>query len=152
MWTWPPWRMERRSHISAPSVCGQTSLPEFSVSQNSTVYTWKCWAEVRQPACYIEEWHIIGVIWQSADYLKNNESVVGNLILLTWNNFMILEIIPRSILMTTFEGIHYLLCALGDGSLFYFNLNIDTGTVILCLRFFFSCQDPRSGNCLRLKS
>lgn len=37
------------------------------------------------------------------------------------------EIIPRSILMTTFEGIHYLLCALGDGSLFYFNFNIDTG-------------------------
>lgn len=30
--------------------------------------------------------------------------------------------------MTTFEGIHYLLCALGDGSLFYFNFNIDTGT------------------------
>lgn len=29
--------------------------------------------------------------------------------------------------MTTFEGIHYLLCALGDGSLFYFNLNMDTG-------------------------
>jgi DNA damage-binding protein 1 len=37
------------------------------------------------------------------------------------------EIIPRSILMTTFEGIHYLLCALGDGSLFYFHLNIHTG-------------------------
>ncbi|KAL5007237.1 hypothetical protein ScPMuIL_016043 [Solemya velum] len=37
------------------------------------------------------------------------------------------EIIPRSILMATFEGIHYLLCALGDGSLFYFNLNKDTG-------------------------
>ncbi|XP_041365594.1 DNA damage-binding protein 1-like isoform X2 [Gigantopelta aegis] len=37
------------------------------------------------------------------------------------------EIIPRSILMTTFEGIHYLLCALGDGSLFYFNLNLATG-------------------------
>ncbi|XP_035674429.1 DNA damage-binding protein 1-like isoform X1 [Branchiostoma floridae] len=37
------------------------------------------------------------------------------------------EIIPRSILMTTFEGIHYLLCALGDGSLFYFNLNPETG-------------------------
>ncbi|XP_060580249.1 DNA damage-binding protein 1-like [Ruditapes philippinarum] len=36
------------------------------------------------------------------------------------------EIIPRSILMTTFEGIHYLLCALGDGSLFYFHLNIHT--------------------------
>ncbi|XP_070551484.1 DNA damage-binding protein 1-like [Ptychodera flava] len=37
------------------------------------------------------------------------------------------EIIPRSILMTAFEGIHYLLCALGDGSLFYFQLNTETG-------------------------
>jgi hypothetical protein len=37
------------------------------------------------------------------------------------------EIIPRSILMTTFEGIHYLLCALGDGALIYFNLNAETG-------------------------
>lgn len=37
------------------------------------------------------------------------------------------EIIPRSILIATFEGNHYLLCALGDGSLFYFNLNIETG-------------------------
>ena len=33
--------------------------------------------------------------------------------------------------MTTFEGIHYLLCALGDGSLFYFNLNIDTGKKLI---------------------
>lgn len=75
----------------------------------------------------------------------------GQFILLTWNTYMISEIIPRSILMTTFEGIHYLLCALGDGSLFYFNLNIDTGTVILCLRSFFT-PAPRSWNCLRLKS
>lgn len=30
------------------------------------------------------------------------------------------EMIPRSILMTNFEGINYLLCALGDGSMFYF--------------------------------
>ncbi|XP_072033765.1 DNA damage-binding protein 1-like [Amphiura filiformis] len=37
------------------------------------------------------------------------------------------EIIPRSILMTTFEGQHYTLCALGDGSLFYFQLDVDTG-------------------------
>ena len=37
------------------------------------------------------------------------------------------EIIPRSILMTTFEAINYLLCALGDGSLIYFNLNVETG-------------------------
>nr|XP_020647984.1 DNA damage-binding protein 1 isoform X3 [Pogona vitticeps] len=37
------------------------------------------------------------------------------------------EIIPRSILMTTFESSHYLLCALGDGALFYFGLNIESG-------------------------
>ncbi|KAK2168127.1 hypothetical protein LSH36_20g08004 [Paralvinella palmiformis] len=37
------------------------------------------------------------------------------------------EIIPRSILLTTFEGIYYVLVALGDGSLFYFNLNKQTG-------------------------
>ncbi|XP_056128202.1 DNA damage-binding protein 1 isoform X2 [Rhinichthys klamathensis goyatoka] len=39
------------------------------------------------------------------------------------------EIIPRSILMTTFEGSHYLLCALGDGALFYFGLDIQTGVL-----------------------
>lgn len=33
------------------------------------------------------------------------------------------DIIPRSILMAQFEGTNYLLCALGDGSLFYFTLN-----------------------------
>ncbi|OXB71165.1 UNVERIFIED_CONTAM: hypothetical protein H355_011164 [Colinus virginianus] len=37
------------------------------------------------------------------------------------------EIIPRSILMTTFESSHYLLCALGDGALFYFGLSLETG-------------------------
>lgn len=37
------------------------------------------------------------------------------------------EMIPRSILMTNFEGINYLLCALGDGSMFYFTLNIKDG-------------------------
>ncbi|KDR10581.1 DNA damage-binding protein 1 isoform X1 [Zootermopsis nevadensis] len=37
------------------------------------------------------------------------------------------EIIPRSILMTCFEGINYLLCALGDGSMFYFSLNKQSG-------------------------
>ncbi|KAK2188211.1 hypothetical protein NP493_140g03066 [Ridgeia piscesae] len=39
------------------------------------------------------------------------------------------EIIPRSILMATFEGTHYLLCALGDGSLFYFCLNTISGSL-----------------------
>ncbi|XP_052008105.1 DNA damage-binding protein 1 isoform X2 [Xyrauchen texanus] len=39
------------------------------------------------------------------------------------------EIIPRSILMMTFEGTHYLLCALGDGALFYFGLEIQTGVL-----------------------
>nr|CAD7595538.1 unnamed protein product [Timema genevievae] len=37
------------------------------------------------------------------------------------------EIIPRSILMTCFEGNNYLLCALGDGSMYYFTLNRFTG-------------------------
>ncbi|XP_013110760.1 DNA damage-binding protein 1 [Stomoxys calcitrans] len=39
------------------------------------------------------------------------------------------EIIPRSILMTTFEGIHYLLCALGDGSMFYFIMSEERGAL-----------------------
>lgn len=37
------------------------------------------------------------------------------------------EIIPRSILITQFEGINYLLCALGDGSMFYFVIDKDSG-------------------------
>ncbi|XP_001607743.2 DNA damage-binding protein 1 [Nasonia vitripennis] len=37
------------------------------------------------------------------------------------------EIIPRSILMTCFEGNTYLLCALGDGSMYYFTLNKQNG-------------------------
>ena len=37
------------------------------------------------------------------------------------------EIIPRSIIATTFEGTPYLLCALGDGSLYYFLLDAKTG-------------------------
>ncbi|GMY38038.1 DNA damage-binding protein 1a [Fagus crenata] len=37
------------------------------------------------------------------------------------------EIIPRSILLCVFEGISYLLCALGDGHLLNFLLNTSTG-------------------------
>ena len=37
------------------------------------------------------------------------------------------EIIPRSILMAVFEGLRYLLVALGDGSLFYFSLDPSNG-------------------------
>src|ERR1700712_4755615 len=37
------------------------------------------------------------------------------------------EIIPRSILVAAFEQSYYLLTALGDGSLFYFTLNPNTG-------------------------
>ncbi|KAK9153316.1 hypothetical protein Sjap_000796 [Stephania japonica] len=37
------------------------------------------------------------------------------------------EIIPRSVLLCTFEGVSYLLCALGDGHLFNFVLNLSTG-------------------------
>jgi len=46
------------------------------------------------------------------------------------------EIIPRSILLAKFEGVNYLLCSLGDGSLFYFLLTpqgnlVDKRKVIL---------------------
>ncbi|XP_077229211.1 DNA damage-binding protein 1 [Tasmannia lanceolata] len=37
------------------------------------------------------------------------------------------EIIPRSVLLCAFEGVSYLLCALGDGHLFNFQLNMSTG-------------------------
>ncbi|KAL4189515.1 hypothetical protein AMTRI_Chr08g165760 [Amborella trichopoda] len=37
------------------------------------------------------------------------------------------EIIPRSVLLCAFEGVSYLLCALGDGHLFNFLLNVNTG-------------------------
>eukprot|EP01018_Ginkgo_biloba_P003844 Gb_36569 [translate_table: standard] len=37
------------------------------------------------------------------------------------------EIIPRSVLLCKFEGVSYLLCALGDGHLFNFTLNLSTG-------------------------
>ncbi|KAH9606926.1 hypothetical protein KSS87_009321 [Heliosperma pusillum] len=37
------------------------------------------------------------------------------------------EIIPRSVLLCSFEGISYLLCALGDGHLLNFILNMSTG-------------------------
>ncbi|KAJ3679366.1 hypothetical protein LUZ60_017377 [Juncus effusus] len=39
------------------------------------------------------------------------------------------EIIPRSVLLCSFEGIPYLLCALGDGHLFSFLLNTTAGTL-----------------------
>ena len=37
------------------------------------------------------------------------------------------EIIPRSILLSTFEGVHYVLVAVGDGSLFYFHVDEHKG-------------------------
>ncbi|KAJ8627269.1 hypothetical protein MRB53_020576 [Persea americana] len=37
------------------------------------------------------------------------------------------EIIPRSVLLCAFDGVPYLLCALGDGHLFNFLLNMTTG-------------------------
>ncbi|XP_060526029.1 DNA damage-binding protein 1 isoform X1 [Cylas formicarius] len=40
------------------------------------------------------------------------------------------DIMPRSILMANFEGHDYLLCALGDGSMYYFSLNKDSGKLL----------------------
>lgn len=39
------------------------------------------------------------------------------------------EIIPRSIQMSNFEGVNYLLCSLGDGSLFYYIHDRTTGAL-----------------------
>ena len=65
------------------------------------------------------------------------------------------EIIPRSILMTTFESSHYLLCALGDGALFYFGLNIETGETSMSGERRFG-ESPEGcaarGNCHRMRS
>ncbi|KAK9497804.1 hypothetical protein O3M35_003726 [Rhynocoris fuscipes] len=70
------------------------------------------------------------------------------------------EIISRSILFATFEGVNYVLCALGDGSMFYFTFNrfdgqlmekkrVTLGTQPIVLRSFksmattnvFACSD-----------
>ncbi|GBP22857.1 DNA damage-binding protein 1 [Eumeta japonica] len=40
------------------------------------------------------------------------------------------EIIPRSLLICELEGVCYLLCALGDGSMFYFNLDRESGALL----------------------
>lgn len=37
------------------------------------------------------------------------------------------EILPRSVLLVTFEEINYLLCGLGDGQIFHFTIDIETG-------------------------
>lgn len=52
------------------------------------------------------------------------------------------DIIPRSILATSFENSQYVLCALGDGSLFYFSMNSKSGCLsdrkkVICLKFHF---------------
>lgn len=42
------------------------------------------------------------------------------------------DMIPRSIITAKFEDNYYLLCALGDGSVFYFNFNPITGSLSNC--------------------
>lgn len=41
--------------------------------------------------------------------------------------FVLSDIIPRSILMVEMGDIYYLLCALGDGCLIYYILNLSNG-------------------------
>lgn len=55
------------------------------------------------------------------------QKIVYHCTQLNSNKIFSLEIMPRSVLMTCFEGHNYLLCALGDGSMFYFSLNKETG-------------------------
>lgn len=42
------------------------------------------------------------------------------------------DIIPRSIITAKFEDSYYLLCALGDGSVYYYNINPDSGVLSNC--------------------
>ena len=42
-------------------------------------------------------------------------------------NYNYIDIIPRSVLMVEMGSIYYLLCALGDGCLYYYTLDPHTG-------------------------
>lgn len=77
------------------------------------------------------------------EMLGGGEALLGVAVALSWLRWSLsltallllpAEIIPRSILMTTFESSHYLLCALGDGALFYFGLSLETGDCRGCWR------------------
>ncbi len=46
------------------------------------------------------------------------------------NPDVVLQVIPRSVLFAQFEGVPYLLCALGDGHLFTFHIKAQTGTLL----------------------
>ncbi|KAK3726388.1 hypothetical protein QZH41_016253 [Actinostola sp. cb2023] len=75
------------------------------------------------------------IIINSIIVITNSIIVITNSIVIVIINSIIIiitlhhQIIPRSILKTSFEGIHYLLCALGDGTLFYFTLDQVTGAL-----------------------
>jgi len=66
--------------------------------------------------CCIGLWTEISVrILHLPDFAELHKEMLGG------------DIIPRSVIAAAFENTHYLLCALGDGSLFYFTLNLQTG-------------------------
>ena len=66
-----------------------------------------------------------GIFIQMKTYIKRLLFVyLFTYFTLFYCSLMKLEIIPRSILFTTFDGTDYLLCALGDGHLFTFNYDV----------------------------
>ncbi|XP_074593114.1 DNA damage-binding protein pic [Brevipalpus obovatus] len=66
--------------------------------------------------CHVGLWTDISIrILRLPDFVELHKEMLGG------------EIIPRSIIAVAFESINYLLCALGDGALFYFVLNKETG-------------------------
>lgn len=97
---------------SVLSVCGRISLREFFVSHHLKSFTRRCLAVVCDNLL-------------SCHGRRRRVSCQRSLTLLLCET----EIIPRSILLTTFESINYILCALGDGSLFYFTFDADTGAL-----------------------
>lgn len=150
------WRHYNRNSIFVPSACGQTCQRGCCVCRTLKLYMLKCLVVVSRFFFFSyetitpsENWwrhgwflplnlkglinyHLMGFSFADGDvsilvafqYSLCQHFVESCVFCLF---FFQTEIIPRSILMASFEGIHYLLCALGDGSLFYFILNLQTG-------------------------
>ena len=112
----------RGQQWNVPSLCHWPLDRHLSPNCKAALF----WATAQRDA----GWRYVSLFWGGGVYVFLLRAWVRIRIRI-WNKsskyLFPTEIIPRSILMTTFESSHYLLCALGDGALFYFGLNIETG-------------------------
>ena len=90
--------------------CVLLTLERFASGNNSSLESTKHSASLGQSRVII-----IVTLVDMILYLPDDSLVSGYPLF-----YFFIEIIPRSVLMTTFEGIGYLLCALGDGTFFHF--------------------------------